>query len=293
MRSAHAHRRLVARRQALGAGFDDDEARGAVEHDADDEQFGGIGARHERLLAGDDEVGAVPGGRRRGGARVGERARFGERERGDGGLLLVGEGGQVGLLLRGRAVARDGGRDGGRCHDRNGEAHVAAGELLENEGRHHGAALLGDAAELGRDADERQAHLGGLRTDLVGQGALRVGLRRGGTQQFVGQFGGDGGDRLLILGGRQVELAARLRRGGACRVARAGLLGEGAPGHRLSLETGLAALVEGTLDLGADRRVLEQIVPAGLGEKAQCDGLALVGEGGLVGGRSHLGPFRE
>ena len=90
-RRAGAHRRLGLDREPVGAGLDEEQCTGApvvvrlatvLQAGADHEQLGICAARDEGLHAVEDEPVVGPGGRGRGGERVEQDGRLGERERG-------------------------------------------------------------------------------------------------------------------------------------------------------------------------------------------------------------------
>ncbi len=134
-------------------------------------------------------------------------------------------------MLRARAPLDDRlhGREG--REDRRGQAHVAARELLRDEGVGHRGPLGGDAAELLGDRQPREAEGVALLQDLVGRCGRVVRGARGGPQRLVGEAAHRVAHERLVLGGREVEEPRRRGRREALGVRRPGAAHEGDGGR--------------------------------------------------------------
>ena len=102
---------------------------------------------------------------------------------------IAGERRQVRRLLLVGAPQRERGGDRAGGQGGDGDAEVALGERLGDEGAGHRGALVGESAERLRDAEDREADLVAGVQHLGRRGAGRVGLGGGGAHDLGGQLG--------------------------------------------------------------------------------------------------------
>lgn len=216
-RGARAHRGLTGDGQPRGARLDDERAR-PLARDAGrhDEQLRGVDEGHEGLVAAEHEAGGVAHRARRQHARIEERPRLRDGERG---LRRVGlqEGRQVPRLLRRRAPPRQRVDDPERRQRGEREARVAARELLRDERARDDRRLGGGAAQPLGDRQRRQAELVELRAQVRRRRARPVGGGRGGAEDPPREALGHLAHHLLLLGQTQIEQLALRDRADALR----------------------------------------------------------------------------
>ena len=186
--------------QPRGVSLDHEQPRAEAAHfGRDDEELRLRRQRHERLLAVELPAAVVAHRARAWTHRVEERPRLEDRERRRHEAIAE-ERREKARLLRAGAPLDDRLHGRQRREDRRGQAHVAARELLGDEGVGHRGPLGRHAAELLRDRQPREAEGVALLQDLVGRRRRVVCRARRGPQRLVGEAAHRVAHERLVLG---------------------------------------------------------------------------------------------